>query len=192
MFSTLLNAIRRPSFVLLVVFLSLLLSACTPPTVDEMRAGYKVELNGWVPQPMQAPEASMDDAVTEEAAEAAAASTESAEGEGAEGEAAAEAEPAGPAEVPTDILFDLVVRFNGLEALPGITVDLVHVDSAQQRKNVYRHWIDTSSMLKGEPLQESFKLEGVPFVEGDAFAAEMVAVVPEADRGEYREYAGAQ
>ena len=185
------HSIRRNLTIALVAVALVALTACAPKTVDQIRTQYSVELNAWMPLAPPAPEEPMmeegmegEDMAEGEIAEAEEAmeGEEMAEG----GEMLEEAAPAGP--TSRDIQFDVVVRFSGQDPLPGITVDITHANAAEQEKGVYRHYVDTSSFRPGEPLQETFKIEGVPFEEGDVFSASIRPVVADADKGEYREY----
>lgn len=190
-------SIRRTLTLALIAVALVALTACAPKTVDQIRAQYSVELNAWMPLAPPAPEEPMMDEAMEgemgEAMEADAMEDEAMAGEGMEGEGAdgmmEEAAPAGP--TPRDIQFDVVVRFSGQEPLPGVTIDITHADASEQQKGVYRHYVETTNFLPGEPFQETFKIEGVPFEDGDVFSASIRPVVPEAEKGEYREYADA-
>ena len=172
------------------------LVACQPKSpeqeVAELRASYTVQLNAWIPQKGEPADevqgaaifddevAVMDDGET--------AGGETA-GDGAmsdEGGEEAATEPAGPQTLP--ILFDLAVRFNGRgKKLAGMTVDVTHADVAQHEKAVYRQWIETGDIVKGDTVQRNFVLT-LPLAEGDAFSVEVVPGVP-ADLSQYREFA---
>lgn len=183
----------------------------------EIRSRYTVKLNTWLPKEDLAPDpvpvdaaAVIDDEVMAgDGTEGDAMGDEAAEGEMAgdamagdemagdemEGEAgemmAGEEmamEPVGPQ--PTSILFDLVVRFEGDEPLPGITVDITHADSNETVKDTRRHWIDTSDLVSGVSEQKDFVLDGFLLEEGDIFSVELRQVIPPAERSAYRELAG--
>ncbi len=83
---------------------------------------------------------------------------------------------------------DLIVQHDADEMLPGITVEISMVDSAQQEKGRWQLWVDTSGLRKANQLQLTHVLEDVPYVEGDGFAAEVRVPVPAAERGNYREF----
>ncbi|MEM7587566.1 MAG: hypothetical protein AAF560_29530, partial [Acidobacteriota bacterium] len=124
-------------------------------------------------------------------AEGAAVAAEAAVAEGeeaAEGEEMMEVE-AGPQLRP--IFFDLIVRFDGYDALPGITVDITHADAFQKEKEVFRHWLDTTGMAKSDTRQIDFILEDIEFEDGDVFSVMLRETVPSEERGEYREFAEA-
>ena len=119
------------------------------------------------------------------AAEAAAAEEEAAEGENLDEETM---EPAGPRSV--EVLFDLLVRFEGKgEALPGITVEVVQNDPFQKEKGRHLTWIETPGLRKGEQRQVSVALEVDNYADGDQFSVEWNPVVPPEKRGEYSEFA---
>lgn len=110
----------------------------------------------------------------------------SGEVEGTEGETMSEP-AAGPS--PATILIDLIVRFDGSEPLPGITVDIAQADPFEKTKASYRHWIETAGMFKRDTRQISFDLEVEDFQVGDVFSVVLESHVAAEDRGEYREFA---
>ena len=112
----------------------------------------------------------------------------------AEGETAAEEEETvtqtGPRSV--EALLDLMVRFNATgDALPGITVEIVHNDAFQQEKDRHLTWVETRNILRGEERQVPVKLEVDNYEDGDKFSFEWNAFVPPEKRGDYREFAEA-
>lgn len=155
--------------------------------VEELRSRYDVELNQFIikSEPVAPPEAL---------------------GEEMEGEGV----PAGPPEqaaaqpgddaaaplveelpVTSDVVLDILVHSDASERLPGITVDVEQVDSAEQEKGRWRIWIDTSNLAKGGRTQVTHVVEDIDYEEGDGFQVELIAPVPPDLRSQYREFAEA-
>jgi hypothetical protein len=156
------------------------LSACSPASPEEqiaqLRSRYEARVNGFyvtaeplVVEAMVEPEASEEETAGEDAVE---------------GEDVEEPEMV----VSQNAHLDLIVQHDADEMLPGITVEISMVDSAQQEKGRWQLWVDTSGLRKANQLQLTHVLEDVPYVEGDGFAAEVRVPVPAAERGNYREF----
>ncbi|MEM6456930.1 MAG: hypothetical protein AAF772_17700 [Acidobacteriota bacterium] len=192
-------------FVLLTL-LALLVAACAPTDpiarVDYVRAQYTVQLNSWLPQapepppveplPVEVDETATEGAeATDEAVASAAAAAEEAAEEAAEGEADGETEPIETGPATTAILFDLLVNFQGDEALPGITVEVTHAGADEQEKDVRLQYIETPGIVKGATKQVDFVLEGFAYEDGDLFSVDLATSVPADARGNYPEYADA-
>jgi len=168
---------------------------CTPSDpikrIAQSRQDYTVVLNNFLirepsaaePEPMMEGEETAGEMDTE----AAPADDEAVEGEGME-TSGFEPEPVGPQ--PKNIFFDLLVGFDGSHPLTGLTVEISQVDPFQQERATYRHYLDLSSLQSGS-IQTDFVLENVMFEDGDGFSVDLRPVVPEAERGEYQEFAAA-
>ncbi len=178
----------------------LLLAGCTPKSPEEIvaetRTQYFVEPTGMLVQEIEAEDALAAEAdqgdepaeATAVAAEAAAVAAEAAaEGEEVEGEEVAEAD--GPRTV--QVLFDLILRFDGRKSLPGITIDIAHQDPFDKEKARYQQWIETDGMSRGDASQLSFEKEIPDYETGDQFTIEFQAFVPPEERGNYREFSEA-
>lgn len=98
-------------------------------------------------------------------------------------------EPTEPIDVRQDVLLDILLRFDGQDALDGLTLDITHVDPDKQEKGAYKAYIDVSDVHRGPPAQIVHRLEDVPYEEGDGFHAEVRSPVPAAERDQYREFA---
>ena len=193
----------RPDLIRIATFASavaliFLLTGCGPKSpeqqVADTRAQYVVQLNTWAPrEPVveevaeepAAEDAAEGDTGTESTVEEAAGGDQGSDDQGSDDQEMA-MEIAGPR--PMTIFFDLIVRFDGDEALPGITVDVTHADPFEQEKGAYRQWIDTAGMAKRDTRQISFVLEGIEFEDGDTFSVLLRAHVPLEERGDYREF----
>ncbi len=183
----------------LMVLAAVLLTACPQKSPEaqvlEARDKYSLEPTGLLVQELEAePEAAGEaaEAVTAEAAEAAAVAAEATTEEAAEGETLDEetAAPQGPRSV--EIFIDLLVRFNATgDALPGITVEIVHKDPFQKEKGRHQEYIETPGLRRGEERQIPIKLRVDNYEDGDEFSVEWNAFVPPEKRGEYREFAEA-
>ncbi len=174
----------------------LVLTACPQKSPEarvlEARSNYALTPTGFLVQELETEEAAGEDVAAEEVAavaeEAAAVAEEAAGEEMAEGDV--EMAPAGPRSA--EVLFDLMVRFNAVgDALPGITVEIVHNDPFQKEKGRHLMWVDTPGLRKGEERQVPIKLEVDNYEDGDEFSVEFSEFVPPEKRGDYREFAEA-
>jgi len=161
----------------------LLTSGCPqqPPEVRiaETRTQYFLEPTGLLVREIEA-EVSAEDFEGGEEAEAAA---DEAAGDGEEGTMEAE----GPRTVK--VLFDLVVRFDGLrDSLPGITVEISHSDPFGKEKARYLQWVETTGMKKGDARQLSFEREIPDYESGDEFTIEFREQIPREEWDDYREF----
>lgn len=181
---------RTLSLLLLVV----LAVACAPTDpvtrVDEARAKYTVQLNNWLDRTPSPPAA---ETAEEEVAEVAAVAAESAEAAAVEETMMGEGEEievdTGPQ--PISILFDIAVRFDGNDPLPGVTIELIQQDADGNAKETRRQYVETAGARRGSPKQVDFELDGFLVEEGDQFGVSIRQAVPPQDHGEYREYAEA-
>lgn len=169
-----------------------LLGACGPsdPTaeIEDARSRYSAEVVSFsVDQRPQASPAEPPAAVTGGEVDAGAGEAEQGADEAAAPEAAA-AEPVEPVEVRQDVLLDIVLRFDGHDPLPGLTLDITHAGADDREKGTYKAYIDTSDVYRGPPVQVVHRLEDVPYEEGDGFHAEVRSAVPAAERDQYREF----
>lgn len=177
-----------------------LFAACAPSDpvaeVEEARTRYSAEVasfsvdqrprEGALEPPPAGDEATGEAEAGETAAPPVASEAEA--GDEAAGEAT---EPAEPVEVRQDVLLDILLRFDGHDPLPGVTLDITHADADDREKGVYRAYIDTTGVHRGPPAQIVHRLEDVPYVEGDGFHAEVRSPVPAGERDLYRELAEA-
>ncbi len=143
----------------------------------ENRARYSAEINGFYVEanPLIADVAEAEEEMAGEP---------EAEEEGEVEEAEVE-----PVEVIQTVHLDILLRHDSFEKLPGVTVDIVHVDPDLNEKNRWRVWFDTSKVERANPTQYSHALEGVDYEEGDGFNVEVRHPIPEGERGDYREFA---
>lgn len=176
-----------------------LLAGCGPDDpaeqVEAARARYEAEAvsfsvdqtpRGPAQEPAAAPGETApapDEAAGEEPA------TERPPGDEAAGDAALDGAEA--ADLEQDAILDILLRFNGTDPLPGITVDVTHADAAGNDKRVHLVYLDTSNVHRGTPTQIVHRLEDVPYEEGDGFHATVRSPIPPAERDLYREFAEA-
>ncbi|MDY7093157.1 MAG: hypothetical protein SX243_09320 [Acidobacteriota bacterium] len=179
------------------------LVACQPQSpaerIDELRAGYEVEVNpsGFSatpnypePPPMEEGEEGADE---EMAADDEMAADEMAADEMGDGEMAGEGDMAQEQMEPEsyDVVLDLLIKNgNRDDSLQELTVDLIHADSNQNERGRLQVVFDTSNVLPGASSQFSQELKGIPYEEGDMFTAE-IRQVPAEERGDYPEYGSA-
>lgn len=187
---------RKPLLLLLCLSLIAMLSivGCAPKDpierIAQSRQEYTVKLNQFLVQDPPAPEPAPEPMVDE------------ADGEATDGDAGEEPatdetdagdysdfepEPVGPQ--PKNVLFDLIVGYDGSDPLPGLTVEVSQIDPFQKEKATYRHYLELPNLRTGT-TQTDFVLENIMFEDGDGFSVDLRMVVPEAERGEYREFAG--
>ena len=75
---------------------------------------------------------------------------------------------------------------------PGATAEQVEQFITNKvEKAAWKIWVDTAGLPKANQKQVSHILEDVDYQEGDGFSAEIRHPVPEAERGDYREFSGA-
>jgi hypothetical protein len=176
---------HRVSFCTLSLVAVLLASGCPqqPPEVKiaETRNQYFLEPTGMLVQEIEA-EVSSEDFESGDVGEA-----EEPPAEEMAGDEEGSMEPEGARTVK--VLFDLVVRFDGLrEALPGITIEISHSDPFDKEKAHYRQWIETAGMKKGNARQISFEREIPDYESGDKFSIEYREHIPREEWGDYKEF----
>ena len=87
----------------------------------------------------------------------------------------------------SDVQLDLKLTHQPGEELAGLTLEVGLLDPAGTEKEHYRIWVDASGLTTGEK-RLSYRLEDVPYVEGDRFVASVRTPVPAAERGLYKEF----
>ena len=194
---------RSPNRILacsLVAVAAVLLTACPQKSPEvqvlEARDSYSLVPTGYLIEELETEEAGGEDMAAEAAEEAGAeAMAVAAEAAAVAGEEAAEGEmldeevaaPQGPRSVA--VMFDLMVRFNATgDALPGITVEILHKDPFDAEKGRHLTWAETPNLRKGEERQVPIRLEVDNYEDGDQFNVEWNAFVPPEKRGDYREF----
>ena len=88
------------------------------------------------------------------------------------------------------LVLDVGVTWRGTDPLPGLTVDVSMAGPGGEEKAHRRAWIDTSRVDRGG-AQIDIELADLPWEPGDGFHVEVRSPVPAAERGAYREFAGA-
>jgi hypothetical protein len=180
-----------------------LIAGCARQTpaerVAELRGKYTAELKNFVVREEPPPGSEAPAAEGGEAAAEPAAATEPAAGEA--GEAAIET----VVPLQTDVLLDVLIRHDNQENLPGLTLEVVQMAeggpseatweeilASPQRKATWRIWVDTSAIGRGQGASVTYLLEDVAgYAPGDRFVVAVRHPVPEAERGEYREFSEA-
>jgi hypothetical protein len=97
----------------------------------------------------------------------------------------------GEAPARQEILLDILVRRDGRDALPGLTVDLSVAGAGGAEKARRQLWVDTSGIGKGVEVQLAVTVDGLEYQPGDGFHVEVRHPVPAAERGAYREFGAA-
>jgi len=92
-------------------------------------------------------------------------------------------------EVFEKVRLDILIQHRSREKLPGLTLDISMVDSAEMEKGHWRVWFDTSDVTKATVTQFTHILEEVGYEEGDGFFVEVRHPIPVEERGDYREFA---
>ncbi len=142
--------------------------------IETVRALYRAEVTGFV---VEAPEAAAA------APEPAPPLVETAASPGDDGGTGLVA-PAAPV---SDVQLDLKLTHQPGEELAGLTLEVGLLDPAGSEKEHYRIWVDASGLGTGEK-RVSYRLEDVPYVEGDRFVTSVRTPVPAAERGLYKEF----
>jgi hypothetical protein len=158
---------------------ALLLVACgtglrPADRIETVRALYRAEITGFVVEPPQ---------VATPAAAPAPPPTETAASPGDDGGTGLVAPPA----PVSDVQLDLKLTHQPGEELGGLTLEVGLIDPAGSEKEHYRIWVEASGLATGEK-RVSYRLEDVPYVEGDRFVASVRTPVPAAERGLYKEF----
>jgi len=96
-----------------------------------------------------------------------------------------------PVEVMEKVRLDILIQHRSDENLPGVTVDITMVDSAEVEKGHWRAWFDTSEVAEATVTQFTHILEDVGYEEGDGFFVEIRHPIPVEERGDYREFSDA-
>jgi len=86
-----------------------------------------------------------------------------------------------------EVLLDVTVEGQSRPPLPGITVDVSMVDAAEKEKAHRRAWVDLSG-AGPDGAQVALTFDDLDYAPGDGFWVEVRVPVPEADRGDYREF----
>jgi hypothetical protein len=93
-----------------------------------------------------------------------------------------------PAAERQQVVLDVLVGWDGGEALPGLTLDISMADATGKEKAHRRVFADVSKVDRGG-AQISLVLDELPYLAGDGFFVEVRTPVPAAERGDYREFA---
>jgi hypothetical protein len=88
------------------------------------------------------------------------------------------------------VVLDVLVRSQAKPPLDGVTLDVSIAGADGKERDRRRVWVDTPGAGPGG-VQVSVPLEGVDYRPGDGYWAEVRSPVPAAERGDYRELAGA-
>jgi hypothetical protein len=105
---------------------------------------------------------------------------------GSEGGAAEASAP----RVRTDAILDILVSSAGKEQLPGLTLDIAHLDAERRAKDRCTVWVETASLAPGQSTQVTHTLDNVAWATGDAYTVEVRKSIPAAERSGYREFDG--
>lgn len=144
--------------------------------VSEIRSRYSAQLNGFVVH--QVPETPAEPPVEVPGESAEPVADDRAEG----------VEVLEPVPVAQAVTLDILVSREGRESLPGLTLDVTHVDAREEEKASWKVYLDVADVHRGPGTQIAYRLEDVEYEEGDGFHVEVRHPVPAAERGEYREF----
>jgi hypothetical protein len=92
--------------------------------------------------------------------------------------------------VRTDAILDILVSSAGEEQLPGLTLDIQHLDAERRSKDRCTFWVETATLARGESTQVTHTLENVAWETGDGYTVEVRKSIPSAERSGYREFGG--
>jgi len=176
----------RLSSVFIVICVALLASCSSPTPAERVaasRAEYKATLNSFFVKetPLEVEMGAAEGAETgetagEEMAEAAV--------EGDEEMTAVEPE------VRQDLVLDVIVQHDSPSPLDGVTLDITMVDAARNEVERWRSWVDTQGLPKANQRPFTIEFQDVAYEEGYGFYVEVRHPIPEAERGDYREFEG--
>jgi hypothetical protein len=93
-----------------------------------------------------------------------------------------------PPRVRTDAVLDIVVSSNAEKPLPGLTIDIEHVDAQRRAKGRGTFWVETATLVQGQSTELQHVLENVAWETGDTYAVEVRRAIPAEQRSEYREF----
>jgi len=86
-----------------------------------------------------------------------------------------------------EVVLDVTVEGQSRPPLPGITVDVSMVDASEAEKAHRRAWVDLTG-AGPDGAQVALTFDDLDYAPGDGFWVEVRVPVPEADRGDYREF----
>jgi hypothetical protein len=95
-----------------------------------------------------------------------------------------------PPRVRTDAVLDILVSSAGEARLPGLTLDIEHLDAERRAKDRSTLWVETASLAPGQSTQVTHTLDNVAWETGDAYTVEVRKSIPAAQRSLYREFDG--
>jgi hypothetical protein len=90
--------------------------------------------------------------------------------------------------VRTDAILDILVSTDGEEQLPGLTLDIEHLDAERRAKDRCTFWVETAALARGQSAEVSHVLENVAWETGDAYSVEVRKAIPPDQRSAYREF----
>lgn len=184
-----------------ILFLpALILGACGTPGVEEARRSYAAEVTNFIVRdsaadPMAVPVTDPSDGAALDSVDGPGTTAPPPDEIGEAGETTAPTNEGEDAIEPTepltkDVVLDILVTHDGKATLPGLTLDITQGTGDGDATNRWTAWVDTAGMAREARITHT--LRGVSEVgPEDWFAAEVAHTVPKAQRGEYREFAGA-
>jgi len=92
-----------------------------------------------------------------------------------------------PARARPEVVLDVTVEGQSRPPLPGITVDVSMVDASEAEKAHRRVWVDLAG-AGPDGAQVALTFDDLDYAPGDGFWVEVRVPVPDAERGEYREF----
>ena len=90
--------------------------------------------------------------------------------------------------VRTDAILDIVVSTDGEEQLPGLTLDIEHLDAERRAKDRRTFWVETAALARGQSAQVTHVLENVAWETGDAYSVAVRKPIPPDGTAGYREF----
>ena len=92
--------------------------------------------------------------------------------------------------VRADAILDILVSSAAEERLPGLTLDIEHLDAERRSKDRCTFWVETAALSQGESAHVRHTLENVAWETGDAYTVEVRKSIPSGERSGYREFSG--
>jgi hypothetical protein len=178
---------HRPAVVAAAALVAGMLAACSPPVsredrIERQRAQYSASMRSVTVKqwPMGIRDGESDPVATGSATAP------------VEGHADLAASERSVPAVRTEVVLDLRIAVRGkteLARLPGLTLDVVQIDSDHRPKKRSAVWVDTDGVTPEQAADLKHVLRDVEWATGDTFTVEVRTPVPPSERSEYREFA---
>ena len=83
---------------------------------------------------------------------------------------------------------DKAIESAANQTVPGVTIDIEHLDAGRGTKDRTTFWVDASQLAGSGPARIQHVLENVAWQTGDTYAVSVRSPIPDAERADYREF----